>query len=259
MGFLLVCASGDNAAAAPSPAEAAEKSAFKLSREASALATTDPRQALARFDQLIVLNRQRARSGSSSAVGDLAENFLWKGILHFQVDRLAEAEGDFRESMQFSLSCGHRAYQAQALNHLGAVYRELGKYEQALESYEQARELLLLVQDPPYDLDFQLLRNLAGLHRILNNDAQADNFLELARRLADLEGASVDRDKILLDLAWARQVVNDLEGALELYWPIFERWEQLPGEDQILLFDRLASLLVDLGRRPEARQASARL
>ncbi len=118
----------------------------------------------------------------------------------------AQAEDKLLQALQMDYSLTDADGQSY-YGTLGGLYRRQGRYQDALEAYEQAHEV---TPDSSYPII-----NLAALHKHQGHDERADHFFQMVLEMAELTLDDDPRDVwTRCDYAQAKLVLGDLDGAI---------------------------------------------
>ena len=152
------------------------------------------------YVKVLKISREQAKIFPFSFIkGNVATILINLGILHFDLNRPVEAEGEFKEALEISrelVKDNPKAYMgdvATILNNLGNLHAKHNRLDDAEGELEEALTIYRkLAKDNPKAYMGKLakpLNNLAFLHQILNRPVEAEGeyleALKLFRGLAE--------------------------------------------------------------------------
>lgn len=132
-----------------------------------------------------------------------------RGLMFLNNGSYSNAERDIEESIGYFKSQNLKKQLCIALNNLGGVYERLDRIDDALNCYQQSIEIIEKSNTP--DLSNLLgnrIGNIAKLHFLKKNFASSTQQLEIALKLAKLEG-NVSLEASMQDLQNAIEVKLD--------------------------------------------------
>ncbi|MGA2571876.1 MAG: CHAT domain-containing protein [Terracidiphilus sp.] len=219
-----------------------------------------PQQALEYYMRALGLYKDlHDLAGQASALNDIA------GIFNAP-DQKQNAIACYNLVLQLERAAQNRDGEARALNNMGLVYEDLGEKDKARESYEQALEIWRAVGDRRGEM--LALDNLGSFWNDAGDKEKARGYYAQALPLATAVGDPVREAQIFHDLMrnhqaehpplavfYGKQAVNLLQqvrGQIQGLDPALQR-SFLASKTEY--YRDLASLLIALGRLPEAQQA----
>jgi len=190
---------------------------------------------------------------------DIAQNLVNLGVALRAVGNDTEAESLYRRALEIHLRQLPEKHKdvAQNMILLGAVLRDTGRLSEARDLFERAISIQREVLSPDHPDVGMSLNNLGDLLLEEGNPEQArdrfDEALGILRRAFPGDHRNVAYT--LSNLARAQWGTGDGEAAARSYREAQEMYARLLGETHpyaLLMEDRLAAVLVELGRYEEA-------
>jgi tetratricopeptide (TPR) repeat protein len=194
-------------------------------------------------------------AGSQTSKAPAWEDRLLRGNEHWQAGRYAEAEADYRAALDLLRNQSDSPALAIALNNLGEVVYELGRYREA----EKLLRRSLWVWERKFGAShpglLQPLSNLASVYAAMGNYGRAEHLLRRAYELARTSGSEEDAIRALHHLAVACQARGKHQEAETAYRQALAFWSSQPNPDRVelgALWNNLGSLYGHTSRLAEA-------
>jgi len=178
---------------------------------------------------------------------DRLTDFCWQN--RSKIPNLALKSGE--EAYKIAIEISDFKRQAEALNKMGVVHRNLNNYDKAFELYNEARRISETIGDS-IQIAFSL-NNIGGIYRIQGNYNEALYYilraLEIFERRNFLEGMSFCT--VNIGLIYRRQ--NLTEKALEYLYKTLKIREQTKDyAGKALALNLIAEVYFEIGRIEEA-------
>jgi predicted ATPase/class 3 adenylate cyclase len=125
----------------------------------------------------------------------------------------AAAQRHAEQSLELARAAGDRKIECNALNQLGIVACELGRYAAARVHYQHALELARAIGDRV--MESSVLNNLGDVERYLGNYAAALELLQAGRRVCAEIGRRMSEPYLLCNLAQVARARGDAAAALD--------------------------------------------
>ncbi len=199
-------------------------------------------------------------AASTLAGPDIAQAPAWeqrlaKGNEHWQAGRYTQAEAEYRAAVDLLHSQPDSPALAVALNNLGEVVYELGRYREA----EKLLRRSWLIWEKKFGAAhpglLQPIGNLASVYAAMGNYGRAEQLRRRAYELARTSGSQEDAIRALHHLGVACQVRGKHQEAEQAYREALAFWSSRQTPDRVelgALWNNLGSLYGHTSRLPEA-------
>ncbi|BCM92644.1 photosystem I assembly protein Ycf3 [Abditibacteriota bacterium] len=223
------------------------------------------KEALRYYNLALPLYRQaKDRYGEAIALNNI-------GGAYAHLDRNAEALRYYNLALPIRRQVKDRSGEAATLNNIGLTYSDLNRYEEALRYYNLALPLRREVRDRPGEA--VTLNNIGFAYDGLNRYEDALRYYNLAlsikREVHDRPGEATTLNNIMwvykaqkrpqIAILFGKQGVNVLQSIRRDNVGLDMVSKQASLEGTKRLYERLAALLIQIGRLPEAEQVSRML
>ena len=222
-------------------------------------------EALAYYLQALPLERATGdRPGEASVLNNLAN-------VYDSLGEKQQALSYYIQALAIQREVGDRALQAGTLNNLANVYNSLGERPKALDHYRQSLLLERAVGDRAGEAG--TLNNLANIHKALGQTQQAlayySQALPLERAIGDLSNEAgtlsnfmilwSELDRPSLAVFYGKQAINNYQVLRTNIQGLNKNLQKSYLQTVAASYRKLADLLIELGRLPEAEQVLAML
>lgn len=184
-----------------------------------------------------------------------------RGLLLHSLDRPEAARRDFEQALEIFEDQDRPRHRASALNNLGLLDRDAGRFQDARSSFLSALESLdeMSRLGPPGEVQRALiLENLARLETVQGRFHQAQRYLERAEtsRARSDDPQSVVETR--LEIAWLHLLEGRPAEALSILDPMVEQARGRAARTALVFHDRRGTALEALGEIASAREAYRR-
>ena len=179
----------------------------------------------------------------------------FRGLLRRDLGRGEDAKDDFEIAEQIFVEVEHPRHRAASINNLGLLRQDAGDLMGAQEIFEEASRVLAAISSPGPKVDHQaaiILDNRARLEMIQGRFLAAKRLLNQSAARRARAGDPVGLAATRIELGWLEILENRSQQALGIFDQVDESLPNPPMAMAILLNDRRATALEQLGRAEEA-------
>ncbi|MHC1729319.1 MAG: tetratricopeptide repeat protein [Syntrophobacteraceae bacterium] len=223
--------------------------------------------------EIALENQQKALAvylkvnGAEHASTAIAYNNI--GSILKSMGRYAEALQNFRKDLEISLKVfgPEHPNTAVSYNNIASVYEMTGEFENALENFEKALSIFSSALGPNHPSTAKSYNNIGSVYLSLGEYSKALREYQKALAAAQSMGDAQLKWNVLAGMSttlsglghpaaifFGKEAVNAIQSMRALMTSLDKSLRKGFMEDKERVYRRLAALLVDAGRIPEAQQ-----